>query len=57
MPDGMAIPPGGAVAFAPRGLFLRMMSAEKLAAGDVVPITLQFANGESVSFDAVATDE
>jgi len=57
MPDGMAIPPGGAVAFAPRGLFLRMMSAEKLAAGDVVPIILKFANGESISFDAVATDE
>ncbi len=57
MPDGMAIPPGGAVAFAPRGLFLRMMSAEKLAAGDVVPITLEFANGESVSFDAVTKGE
>ena len=57
MPDGMAIPPGGAVAFAPRGLFLRMMSAERLATGDVVPITLKFANGESVSFDAVATDD
>ena len=57
MPEGMAIPAGGAVAFAPRGLFLRMLSAETLIEGDIVPIVLEFANGESLSFDAVAKDE
>lgn len=57
MPDGMAIPPMGAVAFAPRGLFLRMSGADTFSPGDEVPIVLEFANGERVGFDAVVKDD
>ena len=57
MPNGMAIPPNGAVAFAPRGLFLRLMSAETFAAGETVSIVLEFADGEKLPFDAVVKDD
>lgn len=49
----MAIPAGGAVAFAPRGLFLRLMNAEPLAAGETVPIELVLKDGGRVAFEAV----
>jgi len=57
MPDGMPIPAGGAVAFAPRGLFLRMVGAEKFKAGEKVEIVLEFANGEKLGFEAVVSDD
>ena len=57
MPEGMAVPAGGAVAFAPRGLFLRMSGAEKFAEGDAVPVELEFASGLKVAFTATAKDE
>ncbi|MCP4906345.1 MAG: copper chaperone PCu(A)C [bacterium] len=53
----MQIPAGGAVAFAPRGLFLRLISPEKLAAGESVPIELELADGEKIGFDATVRDE
>jgi len=55
--DEMQIPAGGAVAFAPRGLFLRLMSAEKLEVDEIVPIELEFADGEKVAFDAKVRDD
>ncbi len=57
MPDGMPIPAGGAVAFAPRGLFLRMTGAERFMAGEKVEIVLEFANGEKLRFEAVVSDD
>jgi copper(I)-binding protein len=57
MPEGMPIPPGGAVAFAPRGLFLQLNGAEALAAGDSVPIVLELDGGEELAFDAVVQDD
>lgn len=57
MPEGMPIPPGGAVAFAPRGLFLRLLGAGALSSGDAVEIVLDFANGEKLSFEAVVADD
>ena len=55
--DEMAIPAGGDVAFVPRGLFLELASPETLEEGETVPIELEFANGEKVSFDAIVKDE
>ncbi len=55
--DEMQIPAGGAVAFAPRGLFLQLMSSEKLAEGETLPIELEFADGEKVAFDATVRDD
>jgi len=52
MPEGMPIPPNAAVAFAPRGLFLRMMSPDALVAGETVEIILEFKDGERVPFEA-----
>lgn len=57
MPDGMPIPAGGDVAFAPRGLFLRLTSPRALAAGEKVELVLEFANGEEVPFEAVVSDD
>ena len=54
MPEGMSIPPRASVAFAPRGLFLRLMSADALTEGESIPIVLEFADGEELAFDAVA---
>lgn len=55
--DEMQVPAGGAVAFAPRGLFLRLMSPEKLEVDEIVPIELEFADGEKVAFDAKVRDD
>lgn len=55
MPGGMPVPAGGDVAFAPRGLFLRLMSARALAEGDTVEIVLEFADGEKVPFEATVS--
>ena len=55
--DEMAIPAGGAVAFVPRGLFLRLSGTKKLAEGEAVPIELELANGEKLGFEAIAKDE
>ena len=57
LPDGMPIPAGGDVAFAPRGLFLRLMSPSGLAAGEKVEIVLEFADGERVPFEAVVEED
>ena len=56
MPDGLPIPPRGAAAFAPRGLFLRMLGAENLSPGEQIEIVLEFANGEQLAFEAVVED-
>jgi len=55
--DEMQVPAGGAVAFAPRGLFLRLMSPEKLEVDETVPIELEFADGEKLAFEATVRDE
>jgi copper(I)-binding protein len=55
--DEMQVPAGGAVAFAPRGLFLRLMSTEDLEVDEIVPIELEFADGEKVAFDAKVRDD
>ena len=55
--DEMQVPAGGAVAFAPRGLFLRLMSSEDLEVDEIVPIELEFADGEKVAFDAKVRDD
>lgn len=55
MPGGMPVPAGGDVAFVPRGLFLRLMSARDLTEGETVEIVLEFANGEKVPFPATVT--
>ena len=57
MPDGMPVPAGGAVAFAPRGLFLRMSGTGQLAIGEKVPIVLELDGGEELAFEAVVEDE
>lgn len=53
----MPIPAGGDVAFIPRGLFLRLESPGKLEVDDIVPIELEFADGEKVTFEAIVKDE
>lgn len=55
--DEMAVPAGGAVAFAPRGLFLRMSGVKKLSEGEAVSIELELADGEKVAFEAIVKDE
>jgi copper(I)-binding protein len=50
----MEIPAGGAVAFVPRGLSLSLVGLPTLAAGDSVPIELEFADGEKLEIEAVA---
>lgn len=52
----MEIPAGGAVAFVPRGLFLRLEAAELFEVGEEVPITLELTDGGSVSFEAEVRD-
>ncbi|MAG33976.1 MAG: hypothetical protein CL908_24110 [Deltaproteobacteria bacterium] len=55
--DGFDVPGGGgAVAFVPRGLFLRMISPKPLAEGDPLTIVLEFANGEKLPFDAIVKE-
>ena len=53
----MEIPAGGTVAFVPRGMFLRLTSPEKLEVGQIVPIELEFSNGDKITFDATVKDE
>ena len=53
----LAVPAGGAVAFVPRGLFLRLMGAKELTEGEKIQIELIFKNGEAVGFEAVVKDE
>ena len=55
----MQIPAGGAVAFAPRGLFvsLRREPGTKFAEDDRISLTLELASGERVPFEAVVKDE
>ncbi|MBW2426212.1 MAG: copper chaperone PCu(A)C [Deltaproteobacteria bacterium] len=55
--DEMEIPAGGAVAFAPRGLFLKMIGSQSLSEGENVPVELELDDGEKISFDAVVKDE
>lgn len=55
MPDGMPIPAGGDVAFVPRGLFLRLMSARPLREGETIELVLEFADGETVPFEATVS--
>lgn len=55
--DEIEIPPGGAVALAPRGYFLELVDAEELAEGDRVAIELELAGGSTVRFEAMARDE
>jgi copper(I)-binding protein len=57
LPEGMQVPAGGAVAFAPRGLFLRMTGTGQLAIGEKVPIVLELDGGEELPFEAVVEDE
>ena len=55
--DGFEIPAGGAVAFAPRGLFLVLVGAEELEEDEEVPVDLEFADGEKLSIRAVVREE
>lgn len=55
--EKMEIPAGGAVAFAPRGLYLSFVEAEEWKAGETVPIVFEFDNGEKITVDAVAQGE
>ena len=55
--EEMEIPAGGAVAFAPRGLFLKMIKAQSLSEGENVPVELELDNGEKISFEALVKDE
>ena len=56
MPGGMPVPAKGDVAFAPRGLFLRLLSARTLTEGEKVEIVLEFKDGEKVPFDAIVAE-
>ncbi len=60
--DGMArmvhqsaitLPAGGSVTLEPGGMHLMLMGPKSLKAGQQVPLTLEFANGRSRSFNAV----
>ncbi|MEM9176589.1 MAG: copper chaperone PCu(A)C [Myxococcota bacterium] len=51
----MPVPAGGDVAFVPRGLFLRLMSARALTAGETVEIVLEFEDGGEVPFEATVS--
>jgi copper(I)-binding protein len=55
--DEIEIPAGGAVAFAPRGLFLLLVGAEKLEEDEQVSIELEFADGETLGFEAVVRED
>jgi copper(I)-binding protein len=55
--DEWEIPAGGAVAFMPRGLFLMLSGAKDLAEGEMIPIELEFADGEKLQIDAVVREE
>ena len=50
--SSLDVPAGGAVAFVPRGLFLQLDCRDHLTDAESVPITLEFAQGGTVSFDA-----
>ena len=50
----LAIPPNASVAMQPGGLHLMLMDAKKpLNAGDQVPMTLIFGNGEKIAVTAI----
>lgn len=53
MPDGMYVPAKGDVAFAPRGLFLRLLSPRPLKTDEKVEVVLEFKDGEKVPFEAI----
>jgi copper(I)-binding protein len=53
----MQVPAGGAVAFVPRGLFLMLIEPEEFEVGETVPIELEFADGEKVTFDAIVRED
>jgi copper(I)-binding protein len=55
--EEMEIRAGGAVAFAPRGLFLKMIESEPLEEGETVPIELELEDGEKLAFEAAVKDE
>lgn len=56
--DSFDIPGGGgAVAFVPRGLFLRMIKPSPMEDGDKLQIEISFDNGQTASFEAVVKDE
>jgi copper(I)-binding protein len=48
---------GGAVAFAPRGLFLRMIDPTPMNEGDRITIELELSNGRKVPFQAAVKEE
>lgn len=48
---------GGAVAFTPRGLFLRMIEPKPMADGDKLSIELEFGDGGKAAFEAVVKEE
>lgn len=52
--EKMEIPAGGAVAFAPRGLYLSFIEAEEWKAGETVPIVFEFDKGEKITVEAIA---
>ena len=51
----MPVPAGGDVAFVPRGLFLRLLSAQPLSEGETIEIVLEFQDGETVPFEATVS--
>lgn len=53
----IAIPAGGAVAFAPRGYFLEMIGSEPLTESQRVPIELELDDGTKVRIEAEVRDE
>jgi periplasmic copper chaperone A len=51
------IPAGGAVAFAPRGIFLALVGVKDLNEGDKISISIELEDGEKVEFDADVREE
>lgn len=55
MPDGFVIPANGSFTLEPGGNHVMLMELmEPIEPGMIVPVTLEFADGGSVTFDAVA---
>lgn len=55
--DGITVPAGGTVVLEPGGDHLMLMDvATPIKAGDVVPFTLTFASGATLTFSATAKD-
>lgn len=55
--DGITVPAGGTAVLEPGGDHLMLMSVTTpIVAGDVVPFTLRFASGATLTFSATAKD-